>query len=73
MSLNKFNQTMAYLTSPEPKKISFQLRESHGQMFQPDEVEVERLNFAKAGFVSGDEFKKLMLVLLVVIQSLPIY
>ena len=59
MSLNKFNQTMAYLTSPEPKKISFQLRESHGQMFQPDEVEVERLNFAKAGFVSGDEFKKL--------------
>jgi len=59
MSLNKFNQTMAYLTSPEPKKISFQLRESHGQMFQPDEVEVERLNFAEAGFVSGDEFKKL--------------
>ena len=59
MSLNKFNQTMAYLTSPEPKKISFQLRESHGQMFQPDEVEVERLNFAEAGFVRGDEFKKL--------------
>ena len=59
MSLNKFNQTMAYLTSPEPKKISFQLRESHGQMFQPDEVKVERLNFAEAGFVSGDEFKKL--------------
>jgi hypothetical protein len=59
MSLNKFNQTMAYLTSPEPKKLSFQLRESHGQMFQPDEVEIERLNFAEAGFVRGDEFKKL--------------
>jgi hypothetical protein len=58
MSLNKFNQTMAYLISPEPKKISFQLRESHGQMFQPDEVEVERLNFAEVGFVRGDEFKK---------------
>ena len=56
MSLNKYNQTMANLTSAEPKKINFQLRESHGQMFQPDEV--ERLNFAKAGFVSGDEFKK---------------
>jgi hypothetical protein len=73
MSLNKFNQTMAYLTSPEPKKISFQLRESHGQMFQPDEVEVERLNFAEAGFVQATNLKNFMLVLLVVIRSLLIY
>ncbi len=37
MSLNKYNQAMAYLTSPEPKKLNFQLRESHGQMFVEEE------------------------------------
>ena len=46
MSLNKFNQTMAYLTSPEPKKLNFQLRESHGQMFVEEEP---RMNFNQGG------------------------
>ena len=46
MSLNKYNQAMAYLTSPEPKKLNFQLRESHGQMFVEEEP---RMNFNQGG------------------------
>ena len=50
MSLNKYNQTMANLTSAEPKKINFQLRESHGQMFISEEP---RMNFNQGGDVKN--------------------